>query len=56
MKFWRRQERKDPVHLAHAFLVDGLTGVGIGEFITDQHSVLVVFIGSHDMDVAGRAR
>jgi len=41
---WRK-ERKDPVHLAHPLLVDGLALVRIGEFVADQERRLVVLVG-----------
>ena len=55
-KCGRRQERQDPVHLAHPLLVDGLTLVRVRELVTDEHAVLVVLIGGHDVDVSGGSR
>ena len=34
----------------------GLALVGVGEFIADQHAILVMFIGRHDMRVSRRPR
>ena len=46
------QERQNRFHLAHALFMHGLALVGVGVFVADQHAILVMFIGRHDMRVS----